>query len=53
MSKGKSTKAPCEDLDRVVIREDPEKYFQVEAQLLPCEKEELITFLKQNIDVFA
>ena len=30
-----------------------EKFFQVEAQLPPSKKEELIVFLKINIDVFA
>ena len=30
-----------------------EKFFQVGAQLPPQEKEELIEFLKRNIDVFA
>ena len=33
--------------------DDPEKFFQVGAQLPPQEKEELIEFLRGNIDVFA
>ena len=45
--------AKCEDLEKVVIGGDPEKFFQVGAQLPPQEKEELIEFLKRNIDVFA
>ena len=31
---------------------DPKKFFQVGAQLPPREKEKLITFLRENIDVF-
>ena len=43
----------CEDLVKVVIKDDPEKFFQIGSQLPQREKEELIEFLKQNIDVFA
>ena len=45
--------AKCEDLEKVVIGGDSEKLFQIGAQLPPQEKEELIEFLKRNIDVFA
>ena len=45
--------AKCKDLEKVVIGSDPEKFFQVGAQLPFQEKEELIEFLKRNIDVFA
>ena len=45
--------AKCEKLDEIVIDGDPEKFFQVGAQLPPQDKEELIMFLKRNIDVFA
>ena len=45
--------AKCEDLEKVVIGDTLEKFFQVRAQLPPQEKEELIKFLKRNIDVFA
>ena len=45
--------AKCEDLEKVVIGDTPEKFFQVGARLPPQEKEELIEFLKRNIDVFA
>ena len=31
---------------------DPKKFFQVEAQLPPQEKEKLIEFLRMNVDVF-
>ena len=42
-----------EDLEKVVIGDTSEKFFQVGAQLPPQEKEELVEFLKRNIDVFA
>ena len=45
--------AKCEDLVKVVIRDDPKKFFQIGSQLPHQEREELIEFLKQNIDVFA
>ena len=45
--------AKCEDLERVVVGSDAEKFFQVGARLPPQEKEELVKFLKGNIDVFA
>ena len=45
--------AKCEDLEKVVIGDTSEKFFQVGAQLPPREKEELVEFLKRNIDVFA
>ena len=37
----------------MVIGGDPEKFFRVGAQLPLQKKEELIEFLKRNIDVFA
>ena len=36
-----------------MIDNDLERFFQVGAQLPPSEKEELIEFLKRNIDVFT
>ena len=45
--------AKCGDLVKVTIGDDPEKFFQIGFQLPQQEKEELIEFLKQNIDVFA
>ena len=45
--------AKCEDLEKVVVGGTPDKFFQVGAQLPPQEKEELVEFLKRNIDVFA
>ena len=51
--KGSVEEAKCEDLERVAVDNDPEKFFQVEIQLPPQEKEELIEFLRKNVDVFA
>ena len=45
--------AKCEDLVKVVVGDDPEKFFQIRSQLPHQEREELIEFLKRNIDVFA
>ena len=45
--------AKCEDLAKVVIGDDSEKFFQIGSQLSHQEIEELIEFLKRNIDVFA
>jgi len=45
--------AKCKELERIVVDDNLEKFFQVEAQLPLQEKEELIVFLKRNIDVFA
>ena len=49
----KSEGVKCEKLEEIVIDGDPEKFFQVGAQLPPREKEELIIFLRRNIDVFT
>ena len=37
----------------MVIDNDSEKFFQVEIQLPPQEKQELIEFFRKNVDVFA
>ena len=50
---GSAEEAKCEDLETVVIGNDPEKFFQIEARLPPLEKEELIKSLRRNVDVFA
>ena len=50
---GLSEEAKCEDLVKVTIGDDPEKFFQVRSQLPQSEKEELVEFLKRNIDIFA
>ena len=43
----------CEDLVKVIIGDDLKKFFQIGSQLPHQEKEELIEFLRRNIDVFA
>ena len=45
--------AKCEDLERAVVGADAKKFFQIGARLPPQEKEELVEFLKRNIDMFA
>ena len=50
---GPAEEVKCKDLENVVIGDDPEKFFQVGAQLPPQEREELIEFLRKNVDVFA
>ena len=45
--------AKYEDLVKVTIGDDPEKFFQIGSQLPQQKREELIEFLKQNIDIFA
>ena len=45
--------AKYEDLVKVIIGDDSEKFFQIESQLPHQEKRELIEFLRRNIDVFA
>ena len=43
----------CEDLEKVAVDVDSEKFFQVDSELPSQEKEELIGFLRENADVFA
>ena len=50
---GTSEEIECENLVKVTIGDDPEKFFQIRSQLPQQERNELIEFLKQNIDVFA
>ena len=42
-----------EDLEKVVVGDDPEKFFQVEAQMPLLEREQLVDLLRRNVDVFA
>ncbi|XP_075645809.1 uncharacterized protein LOC142616968 [Castanea sativa] len=42
-----------EDLERVVIEKNEERYFQVGSQLPDLEKAKLVKFLKVNSDVFT
>ena len=43
----------CEELEKIVIDDEEEKFFQVGVQLPLREKEELIVYFKKNVDVFA
>ena len=43
----------CERLEEIAINGNPEKFFQVGAQLPPREKEELLAFLRRNIDAVS
>ena len=43
----------CEELEKVIINADAEKYFQIGVQLSHWKKEELLAFLRKNVDVFA
>ena len=45
--------AKCEDFVKVTIGDDLEKFFQIGSQLPQQEREELVEFLKQSIDVFT
>ncbi|XP_030946039.1 uncharacterized protein LOC115970565 [Quercus lobata] len=45
--------AKCEDLERVMVTDDPEKFFQVGAKLPSRKKEQLVEFLRENVDVIA
>ena len=52
-AKGSAEEAKCEDLEKFAVGDDPEKFFQVGAQLPPQEKEELVVLLKRNVDIFV
>ena len=43
----------CEDLEKVVVRDDPKKFFQVGTQMPLLEKEQLVDFLRKNVNVTA
>ena len=44
----------CEELKKkIIIDDDEENFFQVGVHLPPQEKEELIFFLRKNVDVFV
>ena len=43
----------CEDLEKVVVGDDSEKFFQIGAQMPLLEKEQLVDLLRRNVDVFA
>ena len=43
----------CKDLERVVIGDDPERFFQIGAQIPLLKKEQLVNLLRKNVDVFT
>ena len=50
---GSTEEAKCEDLEKVIVGDNSEKFFQINSQLPPQEGDELIEFLTKNVDVFA
>ena len=42
-----------EELEKIMIGQDEEKFFQVGSQLLSLEKAALVKFLEENMDVFT
>ena len=53
MEGGSADEVSCEDLEKVIIDTDLEKFFQVGVQLPPHEKQALIEFIRKNVDMFA
>ena len=43
----------CKDLEKVVIGDDSKRFFQVGTQIPLLENEQLVDFLRRNVDVFA
>ena len=43
----------CEDLEKVVVGDDPRKFFRIGAQMPLLEKDQLVDLLRRNVDVFA
>ncbi|XP_050241037.1 uncharacterized protein LOC126689922 [Quercus robur] len=52
-SGGQIKEVNCEELEKVLVGSDPERFFQIGSELPPQEKSALTAFLRQNIDVFA
>ena len=53
MPGNESVEVKCENLEKVVVGANPENFFQVGSELPLQEKEELIGFLRKDVDVFA
>ena len=53
LDNGSIEEAKCEDLEKVIISDDPKMFFQVDFQLSPQEREKLISFLRRNVDMFT
>ena len=43
----------CEDLEKVIVGDDPERFFQVGTQMPLLKREQLVEFLRKNVDMFA
>ena len=52
-SNGSTEEAKCENLEKVFVDNDSEKFFQVGSELPPQERERLIGFLRENMDAFT
>ena len=50
---GPADEVKCEDLEKVVIGDDLERFFQIGAQIPLQEKEQMVELLRRNVDVFA
>ena len=50
---GPADEVKCEDLEKVVIGRNPERFFHIGAQMPLLEKEQLVDLLRRNVDVFA
>ena len=50
---GSVDEVKCEDLDKVIIGDDLERFFQVGTQLPLHERVQLVELLRRNVDVFA
>ena len=43
----------CEDLEKVIVGDDLEKFFQIGGQMPLLEKKQLVDLLRRNVNVFA
>ena len=50
---GPADEVKYEDLEKVVIGDDPERFFQIGAQIPLQEKKQLVELLRRNVNVFA
>ena len=53
MAKDQIAGVLSEELEKIMIGQDEEKFFQVGSQLPSLEKAALVKFLEDNMDVFA
>ncbi|XP_030959341.1 uncharacterized protein LOC115981328 [Quercus lobata] len=52
-SGGPAVEVSCEELEKVLIGSDPERFFQIGSELPAQEKSTLIDFLRRSEDIFA